>query len=168
MASYKKEYQFEKEEQIIEKLKKLVTEIRNVRTNMNVHPSKKSKLILVTDNLEKELQEAKDFLSKLAFANEINFQKDLSGIDEKAISIVVEDLKAFIPFEDLVNIEEEIERLEKEKKRLEAEVLRGEKMLSNEGFINKAPQEKVEEEKKKLENYKEMLKTVEERLKTLK
>ena len=164
----KKEYQFEKEEQIIEKLKKLVTEIRNVRTNMNVHPSKKSKLILVTDNLEKELQEAKDFLSKLAFANEINFQKDLSGIDEKAISIVVEDLKAFIPFEDLVNIEEEIERLEKEKKRLEAEVLRGEKMLSNEGFINKAPQEKVEEEKKKLENYKEMLKTVEERLKTLK
>ena len=164
----KTEYQFEEEEQIIEKLKKLITEIRNVRTNMNVHPSKKSKLILVTDSLEKELEEAKEFLSKLAFSTEIKLQKDLSGIDDKAISIVVDDLKAFIPFEDLVNIAEEIERLEKENKRLEAEVLRGEKMLSNEGFIKKAPVAKVEEEKKKLENYKEMLKAVKDRLKNLK
>ncbi len=164
----KEKFEFEKEEQIVEKLKKLITEIRNIRTHMNVHPTKKSKLILVTNTLRVELENAKDFLSKLGFANEVKIQEDLSGINEKAISIVVDDLKAFIPFEDLVDIEEEITRLENEKKRLEAEVLRGEKMLSNQGFISKAPEAKVNEEKKKLENYREMLKAVSERIKTLK
>ena len=151
-----------------EKLKKLIVEIRNVRTKMNVHPSKKSKLILVTDSLENELEESKEFLTKLGFASEIKIQKDLTGIDEKAISIVVDDIKAFIPFEELVDIKEEITRLESEKKRLESEVLRGEKMLSNPGFVNKAPEAKVNEEKAKLENYKEMLKAVEERIEALK
>ncbi len=164
----KEEFEFDKEENFVEKLKKLVIEIRNVRTKMNVHPSKKSKLILVTDNFEKEIEEAKDFLTKLGFASEIKVQDNLEGIDEKAISIVVDDIKVFIPFEDLVDIKEEITRLENEKKRLEGEVLRGEKMLSNPGFISKAPKAKVTEEKAKLENYKEMLKAVEERLNSLK
>ena len=162
------EFVFDKEEDIIEKLKKLIVEIRNVRTKMNVHPSKKSKLILVTDSLENELEESKEFLTKLGFASEIKIQKDLTGIDEKAISIVVDDIKAFIPFEELVDIKKEITRLESEKKRLESEVLRGEKMLSNPGFVNKAPEAKVNEEKAKLENYKEMLKAVEERIEALK
>ena len=162
------EFVFDKEEDIIEKLKKLIVEIRNVRTKMNVHPSKKSKLILVTDSLENELEESKEFLTKLGFASEIKIQKDLTGIDEKAISIVVDDIKAFIPFEELVDIKEEITRLESEKKKLESEVLRGEKMLSNPGFVNKAPEAKVNEEKAKLENYKEMLKAVEERIEALK
>ena len=162
------EFVFDKEEEIIEKLKKLIVEIRNVRTKMNVHPSKKSKLILVTDSLESELEESREFLTKLGFASEIKIQKDLTGIDEKAISIVVDDIKAFIPFEELVDIKEEITRLESEKKRLESEVLRGEKMLSNPGFVNKAPEAKVNEEKAKLENYKEMLKAVEERIEALK
>ena len=164
----KEEFEFDKEENFVEKLKKLVIEIRNVRTKMNVHPSKKSKLILVTDNFEKEIEEAKDFLTKLGFASEIKVQDNLEGIDEKAISIVVDDIKVFIPFEDLVDIKEEITTLENEKKRLEGEVLRGEKMLSNPGFISKAPEAKVAEEKAKLENYKEMLKAVEERLNSLK
>ncbi len=164
----KEEFEFDKEENFVEKLKKLVIEIRNVRTKMNVHPSKKSKLILVTDNFEEEIEEAKDFLTKLGFASEIKVQDNLEGIDEKAISIVVDDIKVFIPFEDLVDIKEEITRLENEKKRLEGEVLRGEKMLSNPGFISKAPEAKVAEEKAKLENYKEMLKAVEERLNSLK
>ena len=162
------EFVFDKEEDIIEKLKKLIVEIRNVRTKMNVHPSKKSKLILVTDSLENELEESKEFLTKLGFASEIKIQKDLTGIDEKAISIVVDDIKAFIPFEELVDIKEEITRLESEKKKLESEVLRGEKMLSNPGFVNKAPEAKVNEEKAKLENYKEILKAVEERIEALK
>ena len=164
----KEEFEFDKEENFVEKLKKLVIEIRNVRTKMNVHPSKKSKLILVTDNFEKEIEEAKDFLTKLGFASEIKVQDNLDGIDEKAISIVVDDIKVFIPFKDLVDIKEEIIRLENEKKRLEGEVLRGEKMLSNPGFVNKAPEAKVNEEKAKLENYKEMLKAVEERIEALK
>lgn len=163
----RKEFAFDTEEAVIEKLKKLIIEIRNIRTKMNVHPSKKSKLILVTDKNIKEIEESKEFLLKLGFANEIIIQKDEIGIPENAVSIVVDDIKAFLPFEDLVDIKEEIERLKKEKERLEAEVARGEKMLSNPGFINKAPEVKVNQEKEKLENYKKMLNSVEENMKKL-
>ena len=162
------EFIFDKEELIVEKLKKLIVEIRNVRTKMNVHPSKKSKLLIISNSIEKEIKEAEEFLSKLGFANEIVIIKDESEVPQNAVSIVVDDMKVYIPFEELVDIEEEIKRLEGEKTKLEAEVLRGEKILSNPGFVNKAPEAKVNEEKAKLENYKEMLKNVEERLVSLK
>ena len=161
----KQKFDFDTEENLVEKLKKLIVEIRNIRAKMNVHPSKKAKLILVTsDNLE----EASQFLEKLGFSDEIVIQKEEKDIPENAVSIVVDDLKAFIPFEELVDIKEEIERLENEKKKLILEVERGEKMLSNPGFVNKAPEKKVNEEKEKLENYKNMLESVNERLNGLK
>ena len=162
------EFVFDKEEATVEKLKKLIVEIRNIRTKMNVHPSKKSKLMIVSNDIEAEIKEANEFLTKLGFANEIIIVKNETEVPQNAVSIVVDDLKVFIPFEELVDIEEEIKRLEGEKTKLEAEVLRGEKMLSNPGFVNKAPEAKVNEEKAKLENYKQMLKTVEERLASLK
>ena len=162
------EFAFDKEEATIEKLKKLIVEIRNIRTKMNVHPTKKSKLMIISNDIENEIKEANEFLSKLGFANEIIIVKNEEEVPQNAVSIVVDDLKVFIPFEELVDIEEEIKRLEGEKTKLEAEVLRGEKMLSNPGFVNKAPESKVNEEKAKLENYKQMLKTVEERLDSLK
>ena len=161
------EFVFDKEEEKVEKFKKLIVEIRNIRTKMNVHPSKKSKLFLVATGYENEIKEAEEFLCKLGFANEIIIQKDENGIPSNAVSIVVDDIKAFIPFEELVDIAEEIERLKGEKKKLEAEVLRGEKMLSNQGFISKAPAQKIEEEKAKLSNYKDMLASVIERLEKL-
>ena len=164
----REEFVFDAEEATVEKLKKLIVEIRNIRTKMNVHPSKKSKLIIMSNDMENEIKEAEEFLSKLGFANEIVIEKDEANIPQNAVSIVVDDLKVFIPFEELVDIEEEIKRLEGEKTKLEAEVLRGEKMLSNPGFVNKAPESKVNEEKAKLENYKQMLKNVEERLASLK
>ncbi|MBP3802157.1 MAG: valine--tRNA ligase [Clostridia bacterium] len=160
----RKEFVFDKEEELVEKLKRLIVEIRNVRAKMNVHPSKKAKLILVTDKYETELKESEGFLTKLGFSEEIVIQKDVKDIPENAVSIVVDDIKAFIPFEELVNIEEEKKRLESEKTKLEAEVARGEKMLSNPGFINKAPETKINEEKEKLAKYKEMLETVISRL----
>ena len=162
------EFVFDKEEATVEKLKKLIVEIRNIRTKMNVHPAKKSKLMIVSNDIEAEIKESNEFLTKLGFANEIIIVKDENEVPQNAVSIVVDDLKVFIPFEELVDIEEEIKRLEGEKTKLEAEVLRGEKMLSNPGFVNKAPEAKVNEEKAKLENYKQMLKTVEERLASLK
>ncbi|MBR2290258.1 MAG: valine--tRNA ligase [Clostridia bacterium] len=161
----KKKFKFDEEEILVEKLKKLIVEIRNIRSKMNVHPSKKAKLILVTDS---NLEEAKPFLEKLGFSEEIVIQKEEKDIPENAVSIVVDDMKAFIPFEELVDIKEEIERLENEKAKLILEVERGEKMLSNPGFVNKAPEKKVQEEKEKLENYKQMLASVEERLNGLK
>ena len=135
---------------------------------MNVHPTKKSKLLIISNSIENEIKEAEDFLLKLGFANEVVIVKDEKEVPQNAVSIVVDELKVFIPFEELVDIEEERKRLEGEKAKLEAEVLRGEKMLSNPGFINKAPEAKVNEEKAKLENYKQMLQNVEERLASLK
>ena len=163
------EFMFDSEEAEIEKLKRLIGEIRNIRTKMNVHPSKKSKLIIVTSKEnEKNIKEAEEFLLKLGFSSEIIFEKDESEIPQNAVSIVIDDIKAYIPFEELVDIKEEIERLEGEKAKLEAEVERGEKILSNPGFVNKAPEAKVNEEKAKLENYKNMLENVIERLNSLK
>ena len=164
----REEFIFDKEEATVEKLKKLIVEIRNIRTKMNVHPTKKSKLMIVSNDIENEIREAEEFLTKLGFANEIIIVKNETEVPQNAVSIVVDDLKVFIPFEELVDIEEEIKRLEGEKTKLESEVLRGEKMLSNPGFVNKAPESKVNEEKAKLENYRQMLKTVEERLSSLK
>ncbi len=160
----KETFQFDEEEKVVEKLKQVIVEIRNVRNTMNVHPSKKSTLIFVTQKYENVIKESEDFLSKLGFAEEIIVQKDEKNIPEDAISIMVEDLKVFIPFEDLVNKEEEIKRLESEKTKLEQEVTRGEKMLSNQGFLAKAPQAKVIDEKNKLENYQNKLLSVKERL----
>ena len=164
----KQEFVFEADETIVESLKKLITEIRNVRTKMNVHPSKKSKLILVISLDKNELKESEEFLLKLGFASEIILQEKEENIPQNAVSIVVDEIKAYIPFEELVDIEQEKARLQEEIKRLEAEVARGNKMLSNPGFVNKAPEAKVQEEKDKLANYEQMLKATKERLESLK
>ena len=158
---YKEKLNFAKEEDEIEMIKSIIGEIRNIRNNMNVHPSRKSKLICVTEKYDKLIEESKEFLKKLGFANEIIIQKDKKDIPENSFSIIQKDLEIYIPFEDLVDIEAEKERLEKE-------VLRGEKMLSNPGFINKAPESKVKEEKEKLSKYKEMLENTIERLNGMK
>lgn len=163
----KKYDKYEKASETIENLKEIIVGIRNVRANMNIHPSKKAELIFVTKDYAKEIEKSKDFLLKLGFGKEIKVQTDKTGISDNAISILAKGIEVYMPFEDLVDIKEEIERLEKEKTRLEAEVARGEKMLSNPGFVNKAPEAKIKEEKEKLENYKKMLETVIERLKKL-
>ena len=151
-------------EQTVEKIKEIITEIRNVRANMNIHPSKKSELIFVTKKYENEIWEAKDFILKLGLGEKIIVQKDKAGIPENAISILKDGIELYMPLEDLVDMEEERKRLEEEKTRLESEVARCEKMLSNPGFVNKAPEKKIQEEKEKLEKYKEMLTKVKERL----
>ena len=160
----KEEFDYDTEESQIEEFKKLIVDIRNIRTKMNVHPSKKSKLIFVTSSYKLAINSAKAFIQKLGFADEIIIQENKEGIPENAISIMENDFQVFIPFEDLVDLKEEKERLETEKKKLEAEVQRGEKMLSNPGFINKAPEAKINEEKEKLSKYKEMLQNVVESL----
>ena len=161
----KNENAFKDEEEFVERLKSIITEIRNTRANMNVHPSKKAELIFVTEKYEKEIEEAKEFLLKLGFGSSITIQKDKAGIKDDAISIVQDGIELYMPFEGLVDMEQERKRLQEEKKRLEGEVARCEKMLSNPGFMNKAPQSKIDEEKTKLEKYKDMLEKVMESLK---
>ena len=164
---YEKKYNFKDEEQKIEKIKEIIIGIRNIRNNMNVHPSKKSKLVFVTEEYKNVIENSKTFLEKLGFANEIIVQNDKAGIDSNAISILLDGIETYIPFEELVDLEAEKQRLQEEKQKLIYEVERCEKMLSNPGFVNKAPEVKVNAEKEKLEKYKAMLENTEERLKNL-
>ena len=152
-----KETNYEEAEKTLENLKDIIVEIRNIRATKNIHPSKKAKLIFVTQKYEDEIWESKEFLMKLGFGEKIIVQKDKMEIPENAISILGNDVQLYMPLEGLINLEEEKARREKEKQRLESEVARCEKMLSNPGFVNKAPAAKIEEEKEKLRKYKEML-----------
>ena len=105
---------FSKDFEFVERLKRIITEIRNTRANMNVHPSKKANLIFVTKEYDNQLNEAKEFLLKLGFGNKIIIQNDKTGIKDNAISIVEDGIELYMPFEGLVDIEQEIKRLEEE------------------------------------------------------
>ena len=164
---YTESLSFEKEEEQIEKLKTIIVGIRNLRTNLNVHPSKKSKLIFVTKTANDMLKESSAMIQKLGFANEIDIQENKENIPQNAMSVLADGIEVYIPFEELVDLEAEKQRLQGEREKLLSEVARGEKMLSNPGFVNKAPEAKINEEKAKLAKYKEMLEKVEERLKSI-
>ena len=165
---YSKDLEFKDEEQAVEELKEVITGIRNARAKMNVHPSKKSKLIFVTKKYANIIKESEEFLKKLGFGEEIEIRENKENIPQNAVSIVSSNLELFIPFEDLVDIKEEIERLEKEKAKVLVEKEKTDKMLSNPGFVAKAPAAKVEEEKEKQAKFNEMIKTREERRQGLK
>ena len=155
---------FKDEEKVIEQLKEIIINIRNLRANLNVHPSKKSELIFVTKTAKDVIIKSEGFLKKLGFSEKITVQEDKTGISENAMSILTDGIEVYIPFEELVDVEEERKRLEEEKKKVLAEIERATKMLSNPGFVNKAPEAKINEEKAKLVKYQEMLRSIEDRL----
>ena len=159
---------YEAEENTLEKIKQVIVEIRNIRATKNIHPSKKSELIFVpTKNVAKtieQLKELEQMLLKLGFGSKITIKQDSKDIDKNTINIMVDGLEVYISLQGLIDIKEEIERLSQEKAKMENEIARCEKMLSNPGFVNKAPKAKVEEEQQKLENYKEMLGKIETKL----
>ena len=156
---------YDKNNDFIENVKDIIIQIRNVRANRNVHPTKKTKLIFVTNKYKNEIEESKSFIEKLGFANDVIIQSNKNNISQNAISIISNEMEVYIPFEELVDVEEERKRLEEEKKKVLSEIDRASKMLSNPGFVNKAPEAKINEEKAKLAKYQEMLKSIEERLK---
>jgi valyl-tRNA synthetase len=166
---YREEYAFEAEELAVETIKEAVRGIRNVRTSMNVPPSKKAKVYVVSENQEilDIFEHSKVFFATLGYAGEVFIQKDKSGIDEDAVSAVIHQAVIYMPFAELVDIEKEIDRLKKEEERLEKELTRVRAMLSNEKFVSKAPEAKIEEEKAKLEKYAQMMEQVKERLSQL-
>ena len=164
---YTDEFAYEAEETEIEMLKELIVGIRNIRNNMNVHPSKKSELIFVTTKYNDLIEASRAFLEKLGFANKIIIQDSKDGIDPNAISIIAQDLELYIPFNDLVDIAAEIERLTKEKETAQSELNRAQGMLSNEKFVSKAPEKLIAGEKEKVAKYTEMIEKIDERLKEL-
>ena len=163
---FREERQYAKEENAIELMKEAVRGIRNVRTEMNVAPGRKAAVFVVSDNegVRQIFEEGRQFFTSLAAASELTVQADKSGIDDSAVSVVIPNATVYIPFEELVDIAQEIERLKKEQKRLEGELARVQGMLGNEKFMSKAPKQKVDEERAKLEKYTQMKVQVEERL----
>lgn len=154
---------YEKEEEFMEKMKDIITQIRNVRANMNIHPSRKSELIFVTEDGEKIIQ-AKDFILKLGFGSEIKVQNNKEGIKENAIKILKDDIELYIPFEGLVDFEAEKERLLTKKAKIEEEAAKVEAILTKPGFVDKAPEKVVNEQRKKFEEYKAVLADIDEKL----
>ncbi len=166
---YKEEWNFVKEEKAVETIKEAVRGIRNSRTGMNVPPSRKAKVFVVSDDEQVRdiFEKGKVFFTTLAYASEVVIQSDKSGIDEDAVAVLIPNATVYMPFSDLVDIDKEIERLKNEEKKLEGELKRVNGMLSNEKFISKAPEAKINEEKEKLSKYTIMMEQVKERLKTL-
>lgn len=163
---YQEERNFPQEERAIEVIKEAVRGIRNVRTGMNVAPSRKAAVYVVSaeEDLRRIFEEGKLFFASLAYASQVIVQSDETGIDSDAVSVVIHNAGLYIPFADLVDISQEIERLQKEEKRLAGELARSRAMLTNERFLSKAPEDKVAEEKEKLEKYEQMMSQVQERL----
>ena len=159
-------WNFEAEETAVETIKEAVRAIRNVRTGMNVPPSKKAKVYVVSENeaVRDIFENGKVFFATLGYASEVLIQADKAGIADDAVSAVIHEAVIYMPFAELVDIEKEIERLKKEEQRLTKELARVNGMLSNEKFVSKAPAAKIEEEKGKLAKYTDMMTQVKERL----
>lgn len=166
---YREAWNFPEDEQAVLGVQEVVRGIRNIRSQMNVPQNRKTNVFLVgKDAVTCERYEAlKASYLNLAMAKQIHVQQDKAGIGEDAVSVVVSDAVVYLPMEDLVDREKEIERLKKEVARLTKEIARGEGMLGNQNFLAKAPAAKVEQEKEKLEKYKEMMEKVEVQLEQL-
>ena len=167
---FKEELDFKAEENEVETIKTAVRNIRNLRADMNVPPSRKATVYVVSEKEEVRavFENSRVFFATLGYASEVIVQADKTGIADDAVSTVIPDAVIYIPFAELVDVEKEIVRLEKEAKRLAGEIKRATGMLNNEKFTSKAPAAKVEEERQKLEKYTAMAAQVEERLSQLK
>jgi valyl-tRNA synthetase len=163
---YREDWHFATEEKETEILKEAVRAIRDVRTSMNVAPSRKAKVYVVSENGETRdiFERGVSFFQSLASASEVSIQQDRTGIADDAVSAVSGSATMYMPFGDLVDIEKELARLRAEEKRLSGELTRSDRMLSNEKFLAKAPAAKIEEEKAKRANYAQMMEQVKERL----
>ena len=167
---YTEEYDFAEEEEAVETIKETVRAIRNVRSEMNVPPSKKAKVFVVSEdqNIRDIFAKGEVFFATLGYASEVVIQEDKTGIDDNAVSVVIPNANIYIPFAELVDIDKEIERLEKEVERLDKELARVNGMLSNENFVSKAPEAKINEEKEKKAKYEQMKEQVEQQLENFK
>lgn len=163
---WQESWDFKDEERAVELIKEAVRAIRNVRTSMNVPPSKKARVYVVSENEEllETFEQSKTFFAMLGYANDVVLQKNKVGIAEDAVSALIPQAAIYMPFAELVDIQKEIQRLEKEKENLKKELSRVTGMLNNEKFVSKAPAAKIQEEKEKLERYTQMMQQVEDRL----
>ena len=166
---YKEAWSFAEEEGSVELIKEAVRAIRNTRSSMNVPPSKKAKVYVVSESgqVRAVFEGSRSFFAALAYASEVCVQADKAGIGEDAVSALIPQAAVYMPFAELVDLEKELERLKKEEERLTKELARVNGMLNNEKFMSKAPQSKIDEEKEKLAKYTQMMAQVKEHLTAL-
>jgi valyl-tRNA synthetase len=155
---------------VMEHVKEITRGIRNMRAEMNVPNNRKTKVYVVCEDTEicDGISTLENSIKPLMMAEKILVQQTKENIADNAVSVVVPDAVVYLPLEDLVDFEQEMERLQKEEEKLKKEIKRAEGMLSNERFISKAPEAKVQEEREKLEKYTQMLQQVQERMAGLK
>lgn len=165
-CEYDESLNFPEDEKNMEIIMNAVSAIRNRRTEMNVPPSKKAKVIIVTEMVD-VFAKGTAFFEKLASASEVAVNSSKDGVSANAVQVVVEGAEIFLPLDELVDKDKEIERLKKEEKTLEGEIKRVEGKLNNQGFVAKAPASVIEEEKAKGEKYKAMLEKVKESIRTM-
>ncbi len=165
---YKEEDNMASEEEMMELAMDGIRNIRNARAEMDVPPSKKAKVIIVpTEDKKLAVEATKEYFITLASASMVEIAETEENIPEDAVSVVINGAKIFIPLDELVDFEKEKERLTKEKAKLEGEIKRVNGKLSNQGFLAKAPESLVNEEKAKKEKFEEMMKSVLERLENI-
>ena len=167
---YKEEWEFPRATEVMEHVKAITRGIRNMRAEMNVPNNKRTKVYIVSSNksLMEALEVFKNSVKPLMLASDVILHYEKKDVADDAVSIVVPGATVYLPMEELVDFEQELERLKKEEEKLTKEIARAKGMLSNERFVSKAPEAKVQEEKEKLEKYTQMLAQVQERLEGLK
>ena len=167
---YRREWEFPTDEEVMSHVKEITRGIRNMRAEMNVPNNRRTKVFIVStdQNLLSGIEAIRESVKPLMLANDILLHSEKKDIAEDAVSIVVPGAAVYLPLEDLVDFEQEKERLAKEEEKLTKEIARAKGMLSNEKFLSKAPEKKVREEKEKLEKYTQMLAQVQERMAGLK
>ena len=163
---YTEELCFPEDENVMEHVKAVTRGIRNMRSEMDVPNSRKTKVYIICGDagICEGIESLKESVMPLLMANDILIRPTKDGVDDNAVSIVVPDAVVYLPLDELVDLEQERERLTKEEERLNKEIRRAEGMLSNEKFVSKAPAAKVQEERDKLEKYTQMLAQVKERM----
>ena len=161
---YDENLKFNEDEKKLNLIIESIRMIRNLRSQMNIPPSKKAKLYIIPkENLKNVYEESLVYIEKLGLAKEIeitNFIDEELINSNKVLSIVTSSSNIYIPILDLVDVKKELERLTKEEKKLQSEIDRLVKKLSNEGFVNKAPEKVIQEEKGKLSKYEPMLEDI--------
>ena len=158
---YDESKSYTKEEEIINNLIDSITKMRNARANMNISLSKKASLhvVMQDDNKKYLFEQAKDYFIAVGSTTDVIFDKE-ENVPQDSIKVITEFANLYIPTDDLVDYEKELARLEKEKEKLLSEIDRVLKKLSNEGFMAKAPQKLVDEEREKQQKYEKMLEEV--------
>ena len=155
------ELDYPAQEQHMESVMAAIRAVRNRRAEMNVPPSKKADLYVVTDK-EEVFSEGAAFITRLAYAEQVHVSKDVPADHEKMVECVTADAKLYLPLAQLVDVEKELARIAREKENAQKEIARAEAQLSNEKFVSRAPANVIQAQRDKLDQSRRLLTQLEQ------